>query len=95
MMKNRWIDITDPVGRELLGRAGDLNARFIIIDHVEAIYTGPGNRRANDAVATLMHACDYLKDRIGYEMEPHPRGMIRLPDQEKAENALIAGRAHL
>jgi len=76
---NRWVDITDPVGRELLGRAGDLKARFILLDRAEAIYDGPGRTSENAAVATLMHACDYLRDRIGYEMEPHPKGMIRLP----------------
>lgn len=84
-MKNRWVDITDPVGRELLGRAGDLNARFMMLDCVEVIYCGPGCTSENSAVASLMHACDYLKDRIGYEMEPHPKGMIRLPLEAKSE----------
>lgn len=83
MKTNRWQDITDPVGRELLGRAGDLDARFMMLDRAEDIYIGPGNPE-NAAVATLMHACDYLKDRIGYEMEPHPKGMIRLPAEVPA-----------
>jgi hypothetical protein len=78
---NRLIDITDPVGRELLSRAGDLKARFILLDLAEDIYGGPGRKAENAAVATLMHACDYLNDRIGYEMEPHPKGMIRLPEE--------------
>jgi hypothetical protein len=76
-MTNQWPTITDPVGRELLGRAGDLKARFILIDCADAVYEGPGRPAQNAAVASLMHACDYLKDRIGYEMAPHPKGMIK------------------
>jgi hypothetical protein len=76
--QNRWIDVTDPAGRELLGRAADLSARFLLLDHAEALYVGPGHTSENAAVATLMHACDYLRDRIGYEMEPHPKGMIQV-----------------
>jgi len=84
MKSNRWIDITDPVGRELLGLNGDLNARFKLIDLAESIYIGPGNTEENSAVSTLMHACDYLMDRIGYEMDPHPKGMILLPSEVAA-----------
>lgn len=84
MNTNRWPDITDPIGRELLGRAGDLQARFMLLNHAEDIYDGPGYQDENSAVASLMHACDYLKDRIGYEMEPHPKGMIRLPGEVTA-----------
>lgn len=77
---SRWVDAIDPVGRELLGRAGDLKARFMLLALAEEIYDGPGNPVENAAVATLMHACDYLRDRIGYEMEPHPKEKIRLID---------------
>jgi hypothetical protein len=83
-MTNRWVDITDAVGRELLGRAGDIKARFILIDLAEVIYDGPGRPIENAAVTSLIHACDYLRDRIGYEMEPHPKGMIRLPAEVSA-----------
>lgn len=86
---NQWPVVTDRVGRELLGRSADLAARFLLLDCAEALYVGPGHTRENATVSSLMHACDYLNDRIGYEMEPHPTGMIRLPvDQTKEESAL-------
>lgn len=56
----------------------DIKARFIIVDLAISIYKGPGNSAENMAVASLMHAADYLADRIGYEMEPQPKGMIRI-----------------
>jgi hypothetical protein len=59
--------------------AADLRSRFLILDLAEEIYVGPGNTASNEAVGMLMHACDYLEDRVGYEMNPHPKGMIRLP----------------
>lgn len=59
--------------------SADLRSRFLMLDLAEAIYVGPGHTASNQAVATLMHACDYLHDRVGYEMNPHPKGMIRLP----------------
>lgn len=62
--------------------AADLSSRLWLVDLAEEIYIGPGHTASNEAVATLMHACDYLNDRIGYEMEPHPKGMIRLPVTE-------------
>jgi hypothetical protein len=79
--QNRWIDITDPVGRELLGCAADLKARLILVNLSESIYEGPGKIRENAAVATLLHAYDYLRDRIGYEMDPAPKGMVRVPGE--------------
>lgn len=77
--RNRWVDVTDPEGVELLGREADICARFMLIDHAEALYKGPGHTAENAACSTLFHACDYLRDRIGYEMEPHLKGMIKLP----------------
>jgi len=76
--KNRWVDVTDSEGKELLGREADINARFLLIDHAEALYEGPGHADRNAAVCTLLHACDYLQNRIGYEMNPHPKGMIKI-----------------
>ena len=58
--------------------AVDLRSRFLMLDLAEEIYVGPGETASNEAVATLMHACDYLDDRVGYEMNPHPKGMIRM-----------------
>lgn len=62
----------------------DLRARMLLIDLAESVYAGPGNSSANMAVASLMHAADYLYDRIAYEMEPHPKGMIRLFEEPTA-----------
>lgn len=59
--------------------AEDLRAWRILVDLAESVYEGPGHAESNAAFASLMHAADYLADRIGYEMEPHPKGMIRLP----------------
>lgn len=58
--------------------AADLKARFLLIDLAEAVYVGPGNPDENSAVSSLVHAADYLHDRIAYEMEPAPKGMIRM-----------------
>lgn len=74
---NQWPVITDPQGRELLGRFGDLHARFMLIDACEDVYLGPGLTAEHAACTTLIHAEHYLRDRIGYEMEPWPKGMIQ------------------
>lgn len=63
------------------GWAADNRAKLMLVDIAEEIYEGPGDTEANSAVASLMHAADYLNDRIGYEMAPHPKGMIRLPEE--------------
>lgn len=60
-------------------RAADLKARFLMLDLVESIYEGPGNPIENSAVSILIHAMYYLEDRIGYEMNPAPKGMVLLP----------------
>jgi hypothetical protein len=57
--------------------SADLQARWKLIDLAESVYVGPGHNAENGAVASLLHAADYLEDRIAYEMEPHPKGMIR------------------
>lgn len=59
--------------------AADLRARMLMLDLAEGIYLGPGHTAVNEAVAMLLHACDYLDDRIGYEIGPPPKGMIRMP----------------
>jgi hypothetical protein len=78
---NRWLTITDPIARELLNRSGDLHARLLLIDLAELIYVCPGHPTCS-AVASLIHAFEYLKNRVGYEMEPHPKGMIRMPTED-------------
>lgn len=61
------------------GWAADLKANLLLIDMAEEIYQGPGDTPLNAAVAILIHASYYLNDRVGYEMHPHPKGMILLP----------------
>lgn len=56
----------------------DLKARMMLIDLAESVYVGPGNPEENMAVSSLIHAVDYLGDRIAYEMDPAPKGMVRL-----------------
>lgn len=65
--------------------SGDLRARLILIDLAEAVYVGPGQSETNAAVASMLHAICYLEDRIAYEMEPHPKGMMRLPKEAGLE----------
>jgi hypothetical protein len=59
----------------------DLRARLRLVDLAESIYVGPGNQEVNMAVSSLIHAADYLADRIAYEMDPAPKGMIRLESE--------------
>ena len=72
----------DEAQRYFSGWAADLKARLILIDLAESIYVGPGHTDENEAVASIIHAADYLHDRIAYEMEPAPKGMILLPGLE-------------
>ena len=58
--------------------AADLKARFLLVDLAESVYVGPGHTAENAAVSSLMHAAYYLEDRVAYEMEPPPKGMIKL-----------------
>lgn len=60
------------------GWNADLRARFMLIDLAEEVYFGPNATGTKLAASTLIHAADYLKDRVGYEMDPHPKGMIPL-----------------
>jgi len=74
--------------------AADLKARFKLIDLAESIYVGPGNTAENDAVASLFHAACYLEDRIAYEMEPHPKGMIRMPKASGGAGSQLMARTN-
>ncbi len=58
---------------------GDVRARMVLIDLAEHLY---GNNQKL-ASATLMHAEAYLVDRAAYELEPWPKGMIRVPNVRK------------
>ncbi len=75
--------IPDPDLTRLLQRGADLQARFLLLNLVERLYVGPGNTPVNAAIATLHHAMYYLEDRIGYEMDPAPKGKIKLLEVQK------------
>ena len=62
----------------LVWRGGDLKARGICIDLAEREYE-VGNKRG---CARLMHICDYLADRLRYELEPPPSKYHIRFDQE-------------
>ena len=63
--------------RHFDGLSADIMARKLLLDKAEHLYVGPGDTRINRAVCSLLHACDYLQDRVGYEMNPHPAGRVR------------------
>ena len=79
---NEWINHMNPAQAQahFAGRAADLWARWMLTGLMEKVYQGPGNTGANEAVTILWHACYYLEDRIGYEINPAPAGMILLED---------------
>ena len=52
----------------LVWSGGDLKTRFRLIDIAEREYRS-GNQHG---CARLMHMCDYLSDRLRYELEPPP-----------------------
>ena len=62
----------DAEGRGLLARAADLRARMILLDMAESEYAG-GNLKGS---CVLIHAMEYLKDRISYELWPWPENCI-------------------
>ena len=61
----------------------DLAARMKMIDLAEEVYEDP-EQQDKSGVASLLHAADYLKDRIRYEMAPHPKGMIKVTGEFSA-----------
>src|SRR6185437_643562 len=62
----------------LLWRAGDLRARFLLNDLATREY-----ERSNfDGACTLIHAERHLADRLAYELQPWPKGMIRDEDHD-------------
>ena len=65
----------DAESRSLLLRAGDLRARFLLLDIAEEAYSDGLRMEA----ARALHACDYLADRLQYELYPPPsKSMIRI-----------------
>lgn len=65
---------SDAEGRSLIFRASELEARFWLIDMAESEYDA-GNF---EGAAMLMHIEYYLTDRLVYELEPPPKGCIKL-----------------
>lgn len=64
----------DEEGRSLLWRAGDLAARLLLSDLSTAEYEAENF----DGTASLIHAERYLADRLAYELEPWPKGMVNM-----------------
>jgi len=70
--------ITPDMPREVAQRilneeSADLKARWMLIDFAEAAF----NERRFEAVASLVHAYEYLKDRKYYQLHPWPKGMVK------------------
>ena len=72
---NQWPSITDAEGRSLLGRTGDLQARFWLNDLAESVLL-----ISPLGCCTLIHAERYLSDRLAYELYPWPKGMILIEE---------------
>ncbi len=62
----------DAEGRSLIWRAADLRARFILLHRAEVLFEQGENR----AACTLIHALEYLKDRLAYELYPWPKNCV-------------------
>lgn len=73
-MKTPAIDFSklDAEGRSLMWRAGDIKARFMLLDRSEYLYAH-GEKRA---ACTLIHAMEYLQDRLVYELYPWPKNCV-------------------
>ena len=63
----------DAEGQSLIWRAGDLKARLILLNRSEWLYEN-GHVRA---ACVLIHALEYLKDRLAYEFYPWPKNCVR------------------
>lgn len=71
--------------RRLIYRGYDLRSRWMLVNLAEKLWfpngvngIEEGTQEEKSAVATLMHAADYLQDRLAYELYPAPKGMIRM-----------------
>jgi hypothetical protein len=62
----------DLQGRRIIWSACDLQARMLLIDLAEWLY----NHEEKGASCTLIHALEYLKDRLTYELYPWPKNCI-------------------
>lgn len=76
----------------LICRAGDLKARMLLLDLAEAEY----NRGNKASAAKLLHAMDYLKDRLVYQIDPPPSpSHIRMPFDPATQAGLFGGEEKL
>jgi hypothetical protein len=73
----------DAEGKSLTWRAGDLRARKLLIDVGEAVYNSGEKRGA----CTLIHAQEYLKDRLAYELYPWPKNCVPINFGVEADSA--------
>lgn len=64
-------DFPDTKAHELIFRQGDLDARFRLMDLMDAEYD-VGN---HEGCAALFHAEMYLSDRLAYQLWPPPYRM--------------------
>lgn len=66
----------DAEGQRLTFAAADLKARWIITDIAESEYNA-GNK---GGACRFMHAYQYLRDRLLYELAPWPKDHMINPD---------------
>ena len=72
----------------LICRTGDLKARILLLDLAESEY----NRGNKASAAKLLHAMDYLKDRLVYQIDPPPSpSHIRMPFDPGQQGAMFGG----
>lgn len=72
---NQWPTITDPEGRSLMGRAGDLRARLMLSTAGKEAF----DMGFQEESITYLHACIYLEDRFAYELFPLKPGEVPIP----------------
>ncbi len=63
----------DVAARILYEEAGDINARWKLVNLAELAFNG--NRKK--AAASLIHAYEYLTDREAYQRSPWPKNMVK------------------
>jgi len=63
----------DAKGKSLLWRSADLGARLMLNDRTMPEF----DAKNFEGCCTLVHAERYLADRLAYELEPWPKGMIK------------------
>ena len=75
------IEINHIKRSRLIQRAGDIQARQILLDRAEELYES-GELEAS---ATCLHAEYYLADRLAYMLNPAPKNCIKIRGAEPAK----------